>query len=187
MLSNRHPVMCITSPLQLPTHCVGPSTQPGLTCVCGWDAQVRASGAAAGRGRTHAGAAARAIRDHGGEEQHGDDARCAGRAGILRFHLTESSPESACVVFVIVCVCERLGYDDSRQRWGDDAQWTFDNLKDESYLRRVVMPLEVFCPATHASVCLVEAVVLSKHRLVGSLSHSTLSHRCCSPTTSAAW
>jgi len=24
-----------------------------------------------------------------------------------------------------------------------DAQWTFDNLKDESYLRRVVMPLEV--------------------------------------------
>ena len=24
-----------------------------------------------------------------------------------------------------------------------DAQWTFDNLSDEAYLRRVIMPLEV--------------------------------------------
>lgn len=24
-----------------------------------------------------------------------------------------------------------------------DAQWVYDNLKDESYLRRIIMPLEV--------------------------------------------
>lgn len=29
-----------------------------------------------------------------------------------------------------------------------DAQWLYDNLKDESYLRRIIMPLEVRMHAT---------------------------------------
>ncbi len=31
-----------------------------------------------------------------------------------------------------------------------DAQWVYDNLKDEAYLRRVIMPLEVSHGGSHA-------------------------------------
>ena len=30
-----------------------------------------------------------------------------------------------------------------------DAQWVYDNLKDEAYLRRVIMPLEVRHRCSH--------------------------------------
>lgn len=34
-----------------------------------------------------------------------------------------------------------------------DAQWVYDNLKDEAYLRRVIMPLEVSQHITYCTSC----------------------------------
>ena len=114
--------------------------------ACRWGLSAHPQGP-----RLSAGAAACAKRHHGGKRQHDHHARRARRTG---WHCLAGLPSQAATRSLRCALRACLGPISHPPPpaclpapFLFTLKWTYDNLNDEAYLRRVVMPLEVRCHA----------------------------------------